>query len=95
MRERRIWRGPWSSGNFSKCGPGRGLNDRSNQGYAHNVTWDDGNGHSHMRISLPGPSRTIPFVEGTPDLDTWQQVIHVDFDIRPRSREFVMQLSGE
>jgi len=67
----------------------------SGRHYAHNATWDDGNGHSHMRASLLGPSLTIPFVEKTLTLGTWQQVVHVDFDIRPRSRELVVQIVGE
>ena len=67
----------------------------SNRDYAHNDTWDDGNGHSHMRASLLGPSLTIPFVEKTLTLGTWQQVIYVDFDIRPRRRELVVQIMGE
>jgi len=67
----------------------------SSRTYAHNATWDDGNGHSHMRASLLGPSLTIPFVEKTLTLGTWQQVIYVDFDIRPRRRELVVQLVGE
>jgi secondary thiamine-phosphate synthase enzyme len=67
----------------------------SNRDYAHNATWDDGNGHSHMRASLLGPSLTIPFVEKALTLGTWQQVIYVDFDIRPRQRELVVQMIGE
>ena len=67
----------------------------SNRDYAHNATWDDGNGHSHMRASLLGPSLTIPFVEKTLTLGTWQQVIYIDFDIRPRRRELVVQIIGE
>jgi len=67
----------------------------SNRDYAHNATWDDGNGHSHMRASLLGPSLTIPFVEKTLTLGTWQQIIYVDFDIRPRKRELVVQMIGE
>ena len=67
----------------------------SNRDYAHNATWDDGNGHSHMRASLLGPSLTIPFVRKTLTLGTWQQVIYVDFDIRPRHRELVVQMVGE
>jgi secondary thiamine-phosphate synthase enzyme len=67
----------------------------SNRDYAHNATWDDGNGHSHMRASLLGPSLTIPFVEKSLTLGTWQQVIYVDFDIRPRHRELVVQMVGE
>jgi secondary thiamine-phosphate synthase enzyme len=67
----------------------------SSRDYAHNATWDDGNGHSHMRASLLGPSLTIPFVERTLTLGTWQQVVYVDFDIRPRRRELVVQMIGE
>ena len=67
----------------------------SKREYAHNNTWDDGNGHSHMRAALLGPSLTIPFVGKTLTLGTWQQVIYVDFDIRPRHRELVVQMVGE
>jgi secondary thiamine-phosphate synthase enzyme len=67
----------------------------SGRDYAHNATWGDGNGHSHMRASLLGPSLTIPFVEKTLTLGTWQQIIYVDFDIRPRQRELVVQIVGE
>lgn len=67
----------------------------SGRDYAHNATWDDGNGHSHMRASLLGPSLTVPFVEKTLTLGTWQQIVYVDFDIRPRRRELVVQMVGE
>ena len=67
----------------------------SQREYAHNATWHDGNGHSHMRASLLGPSLTIPFVEKTLTLGTWQQVVYIDFDIRPRRRELVVQMVGE
>ncbi len=67
----------------------------ANKAYAHNDTWDDGNGHSHMRAALLGPSLTIPFVDKSLTLGTWQQVIYVDFDIRPRRRELVVQMVGE
>jgi secondary thiamine-phosphate synthase enzyme len=63
--------------------------------YDHNATWQDGNGHSHMRASLLGPSLTIPFVEKNLTLGTWQQVIYLDFDVRPRQRELVVQIVGE
>jgi secondary thiamine-phosphate synthase enzyme len=63
--------------------------------YAHNARWHDGNGQSHIRASLLGPSLTIPFVGGNLTLGTWQQVIHVDFDNGPRERELVLQLIGE
>ncbi len=63
--------------------------------YAHNARWHDGNGHSHVRASLLGPSLTIPFVNGELTLGTWQQVIYVDFDNKPRSRELILQVMGE
>ena len=66
-----------------------------NREYAHNDRWHDGNGHSHIRASLLGPSLTIPFVEGQLTLGTWQQVIYVDFDNKPRRRELVLQMIGE
>jgi secondary thiamine-phosphate synthase enzyme len=67
----------------------------SNREYAHNARWHDGNGHSHIRAALLGPSLTIPFVKGDLTLGTWQQVIYVDFDIRSRHRELVLQIIGE
>jgi secondary thiamine-phosphate synthase enzyme len=66
-----------------------------NRFYAHNARWGDGNGHSHIRAALLGPSLTIPFTNKRLLLGTWQQVIFVDFDIRPRQRELVVQLIGE
>lgn len=67
----------------------------SKRDYAHNATWGDGNGHSHMRASLLGASLTIPFIERSLTLGTWQQVIYIDFDVRPRQRELVVQMLGE
>ena len=67
----------------------------SQRDYAHNATWGDGNGYSHMRASLLGPSLTIPFIERSLTLGTWQQIIYIDFDIRPRQRELVVQMMGE
>jgi secondary thiamine-phosphate synthase enzyme len=63
--------------------------------YEHNKTWGDGNGHSHVRASTLGASLTIPFVDKKLTLGTWQQIILVDFDNRPRSRKLVVQISGE
>jgi secondary thiamine-phosphate synthase enzyme len=63
--------------------------------YAHNARWGDGNGHSHVRAALLGPSLTIPFVNGQLALGTWQQVVFVDFDNRARRRELVVQVMGE
>lgn len=67
----------------------------SEREYAHNARWHDGNGHSHVRAALLGPSLTIPFVDGGLTLGTWQQIIYVDFDNRPRQRRLVLQLVGE
>jgi secondary thiamine-phosphate synthase enzyme len=66
-----------------------------NRHYAHNARWGDGNGHSHIRSALLGASFTVPFVEKRLTLGTWQQIIYVDFDNRPRRRELVVQLIGE
>ncbi len=63
--------------------------------YRHNLRWGDGNGHSHVRHALLGPSLTIPFVKGRMTLGTWQQIIFVDFDNRARSRSIVVQIMGE
>lgn len=63
--------------------------------YAHDARWHDGNGHSHIRASLLGASLTIPFVSSKLTLGTWQQIIYVDFDTRPRRRELVVQILGE
>ena len=63
--------------------------------YAHNERWHDGNGHSHVRAALLGPSLTIPFVDAQLTLGTWQQIIYVDFDNRPRQRQLIVQLIGE
>ncbi len=63
--------------------------------YSHNNTWADGNGHSHARAALLKASLTVPFVNGRLTLGTWQQIIYVDFDIRPRRRELVAQVMGE
>ncbi len=63
--------------------------------YRHNLRWGDGNGHSHVRAALTGPSIAVPFVDGRLTLGTWQQVIFLDFDNRPRSRRLVVQVIGE
>jgi secondary thiamine-phosphate synthase enzyme len=63
--------------------------------YEHNKTWGDGNGHSHVRASTLGASLTVPFVNKRLTLGTWQQIIFVDFDNRPRSRKIAIQILGE
>lgn len=73
---------------FEKWAPRQGQ-------YAHNLKWADGNGFSHVRASLLGPSITVPFSNGELTLGTWQQIVFIDFDNRPRSREIVLQIMGE
>lgn len=63
--------------------------------YAHEATWNDDNGHSHLRATLVGPSLTVPLVGGRLTLGTWQQPILLDFDTRPRRREVIVQVMGE
>lgn len=63
--------------------------------YHHDDTWHDGNGHAHLRSSLVGTSFTVPFVGGRLILGTWQQIVFLDFDNRPRRREILVQLVGE
>ena len=63
--------------------------------YEHNKTWGDGNGHSHVRASTLGASLIIPFVNKRLTLGTWQQIVIVDFDNRPRSRKLTIQILGE
>ena len=62
--------------------------------YAHNARWGDGNGHSHARAALIKASFTVPFVEDELTLGTWQQIVFLDFDNRPRRRELVVQIMG-
>jgi secondary thiamine-phosphate synthase enzyme len=63
--------------------------------YEHNKTWGEGNGHSHVRASTLGASLTIPFINKRLALGTWQQIVFVDFDNRPRSRKITIQILGE
>ncbi len=63
--------------------------------YKHNLKWSDGNGHSHVRASLLGPSMTIPFSNSTLLLGRWQQIVCIDLDNRPRSRRLIIQIIGE
>jgi secondary thiamine-phosphate synthase enzyme len=62
--------------------------------YRHDARWGDGNGYSHVRAALLGPSLTIPVIEGKLVLGTWQQVILCDFDSRPRKRQVIVQVTG-
>jgi secondary thiamine-phosphate synthase enzyme len=60
--------------------------------YQHDRRWGDGNGYSHVRAALLGPSLTVPLVDGEPSLGTWQQIVLCDFDNRPRRRRVLMQV---
>jgi len=73
---------------FEKIAPTNGR-------YEHEETWHDDNGHSHVRASLLGPSLSVPVVDGRLTLGTWQQIILVDFDTRPRTRTVICQITGE
>ncbi len=63
--------------------------------YGHEQTWHDGNGHSHLQATLLGPSLSVPVADGSLVLGTWQQVFHLDCDIRPRQRTVVVTVLGE
>ena len=63
--------------------------------YKHNKTWHDGNGHSHVRASLIGPSITIPFKDGNLLLGMWQQIVLLEMDTRQRERKIILQIIGE
>ena len=63
--------------------------------YAHNERWHDGNGHSHIRASLLGPSLCVPFCERRLMLGTWQQIVFLELDNRSRKRKVVVQIMGE
>ena len=62
--------------------------------YHHDDTWGDGNGHAHVRASFIGPSLVVPFTESELVLGTWQQIVLIDFDNRPRTRDIVVQFMG-
>ena len=72
---------------FEKIAPERGR-------YEHEETWHDDNGHAHVRASFLGPSLSVPVVDGRLTLGTWQQIILVDFDTRPRTRTVICQMVG-
>jgi secondary thiamine-phosphate synthase enzyme len=63
--------------------------------YEHDNTWHDGNGHSHVRASLIGPSLTVPFKDGKLILGTWQQIVFLELDTRSRERKITTQIIGE
>jgi secondary thiamine-phosphate synthase enzyme len=63
--------------------------------YHHNLRWQDGNGHSHIRAALLGPSLSVPFCERRMMLGTWQQIVFLELDNRPRKRKIIVQIMGE
>ena len=63
--------------------------------YAHEQAWHDGNGHSHLQATLLGPSLTVPVTDGRLALGTWQQIFHLECDVKPRRREIVVTVNGE
>ncbi len=65
------------------------------RGYGHEQTWHDGNGHSHLQATILGPSLTIPIQEGSLVLGTWQQIFHLECDIKPRQRRIMVTIMGE
>ncbi len=66
-----------------------------NIAYEHDRRWGDGDGYAHVRASLLGASLVVPFSDGRLTLGTWQQIVLVDFDNRPRSRQIILQIMGE
>ncbi|MCP4545983.1 MAG: YjbQ family protein [bacterium] len=67
----------------------------SGRDYSHHLAWGCDNGHSHVRAALLGPSLTVPIIDGKLTLGTWQQIIVIDFDTRPRQRKIVVQILGD
>ncbi|MCH8823639.1 MAG: YjbQ family protein [Planctomycetes bacterium] len=66
-----------------------------NTEYGHEQAWHDGNGHSHLQATLLGPSLTVPVSEGSLVLGTWQQIIHLECDVRPHERKLIVTVMGE
>jgi secondary thiamine-phosphate synthase enzyme len=65
------------------------------RGYGHEQAWHDGNGHSHLQATLLGPSLTVPISGGKPVLGTWQQIFHLECDVRARQRTVVVTVIGD
>lgn len=63
--------------------------------YQHHLRWHDGNGHSHVRAAIIGPSITLPIIDGRLPLGTWQQIVFLELDVRPRSRRLIVQAVGD
>ena len=62
--------------------------------YGHERAWHDGNGHSHLQATMLGPSLSVPIDRGQPVLGTWQQIFHLECDVKPRRREIVVTVLG-
>jgi secondary thiamine-phosphate synthase enzyme len=67
----------------------------ANDKYQHHERWNDGNGHSHVKAAIMGPGITVPFRNCQPVLGTWQQIVFIELDVKPRSRKIIVQLIGE
>lgn len=65
-----------------------------NRDYGHELAWHDGNGHSHLQATWLGPSLTVPVADGAPVLGTWQQIFHLECDVKPRRRTIVVTVIG-
>ena len=63
--------------------------------YGHERAWHDGNGHSHLQATLLGPSLTVPLRDGELALGTWQQIFHLECDVKPRRRTVTVTVMGE
>jgi secondary thiamine-phosphate synthase enzyme len=63
--------------------------------YGHEQAWHDGNGHSHLQATWLGPSISVPVCDARPVLGTWQQIFHLECDVKPRQREIVVTVIGE
>ncbi|MCF7848593.1 MAG: secondary thiamine-phosphate synthase enzyme YjbQ [Kiritimatiellales bacterium] len=63
--------------------------------YGHELAWHDGNGHSHLQATMMGPEITVPLANGRLVLGTWQQIFHLEADVKPRTRRIVVTVMGE
>lgn len=63
--------------------------------YGHEQAWHDGNGHSHLQASMLGPGLTVPITQGRPVLGTWQQIFHLECDVKPRRRRLIVTVIGD
>jgi len=63
--------------------------------YGHELAWQDGNAHSHLQATWLGPEITVPVREGAPALGTWQQIFHLECDVKPRRREVIVTVMGQ